>query len=106
MKDGLRACLERVAQELVGQSNHPASHALTQISLRSNRILLERWRQRYVPYQNYLEEVLSRSVRCPDSKQAAIQFLLLAVGSVDWSSLMAVSEPRLAAVELFIGAYA
>ncbi|MBG0840691.1 MULTISPECIES: TetR/AcrR family transcriptional regulator [Pseudomonadaceae] len=106
-RGGLRACLERVARELLQQSEQPASHALTHIALRSNRIPQKRWRQRYLPYQNYLEKALSQSARCSDHGQAATQFLLLAVGSIDCSNLMAVSEPRLAAaVELFVQAYA
>jgi hypothetical protein len=40
-------------------------------------------------------------------KQAASQFLLLTVGSIDCNNLMAVNESRIsAAVELFVQAYA
>jgi len=107
VKGGLHACLQRVARELLQHSQHPASHALTHILLRSKRIPQKRWRQRYRPYQNYLEEALSRSTRCTDSGQAAVQFLLLAVGSIDCSNPMAVNESRLtAAVEMFVRAYA
>ena len=89
---GLRACLEKVAGELLRQSAHPACHALTHILLRSRRIAQKRWRQRHRPYQTYLEEALAQSSRCADPGQAAIQFLLLTVGSIDCSSPVAVSE--------------
>lgn len=103
---GLRACLEKAARELLRQSEHPAFHALTHILLRSKRIPQKRWRQRHRPYQAYLEKVLSLSSRCTDPGQAAIQFLLLAVGSIDCGSFMAVNESRVsAAVELFVKAY-
>jgi AcrR family transcriptional regulator len=106
VRGGLRACLERVARELQLQSEHPAFHALTHIALRSNRIPQKRWRQRYRPYQSYLEETLARSIRCSDPEQAAVRFLLLAVGSIDCSHLMAVSGLRLsAAVDMFVQAY-
>ncbi|MEF2118045.1 TetR/AcrR family transcriptional regulator [Pseudomonas aeruginosa] len=106
-RGGLRSCLERVARELLQQSEHPASHALTHIALRCNRIPHKRWRQRYLSYQNYLEQALSGAFRCLDPGQAAIQFLLLAVGSVDCSNPMAVSKVRLAAaVEIFVQTYA
>ncbi|HEY6611335.1 MAG TPA: TetR/AcrR family transcriptional regulator [Pseudomonas sp.] len=106
-KGGLRACLEKVARELLWQSEHPAFQALTHILLRSNRIPQKRWRQRYRPYQSYLEKALSRSTRCTDPRQAAIQFLLLAVGSLDCNNPMPVNESRLtAAVETFVQAYA
>ncbi|SEJ17911.1 transcriptional regulator, TetR family [Pseudomonas linyingensis] len=106
-KGGLRVCLQKVARELLQQSEHPASQALTHILLRSNRIPHKRWRQRHRPYQAYLEKALSRSTRCTDPGQAAIQFLLLAVGSIDCRNLMAVNESRVsAAVELFVQAYA
>lgn len=106
-RGGLRTSLNRVAGELLQQSEHPASHALTHIALRSNRIPQKRWRQRHRPYQAYLEKALSQSSRCADPGQAAIQFLLLAVGSIDCSNLMAVNESRVsAAVELFVQAYA
>lgn len=105
-KGGLRGCLQKVAQELLLQSEHPASHALTHILLRSNRIPQKRWRQRHRPYQAYLEKVLSESTRCNDPERAAIQFLLLAVGSIDCSNPLPVSESRVStAVELFLQAY-
>lgn len=107
LKGGLYACLQRVARELLQHSQHPASHALTHILLRSNRIPQKRWRQRHHPYRVYLERALSRCARCDDPKQAASQFLLLAVGSIDCNNLMAVNESRIsAAVELFVQAYA
>lgn len=105
-KGGLRACLEKVTGNLLLQSKHPGFHALTHILLRSNRIPQKRWRQRYVPYQSYLEKALSQSARCTDPGQAAIQFLLLAVGSLDCNNPMPVNESRLvAAVETFVQAY-
>lgn len=104
---GLRACLQEAAGELLQQGTHPAFHALTHILLRSNRIPQKRWRQRHRPYQAYLERALSQSRRCNDPRQASIQFLLLAVGSIDCNNLMAVNESRVsAAVELFVQAYA
>lgn len=107
VKGELRTCLQKVASELLLQSRHPASHALTHILMRSNRIPQKRWRQRHRPYQVYLEKILSQCARCNDPRQAAIQFLLLAVGSIDCSNLMVVSESRVnATVALFIQAYA
>lgn len=107
VKGGLRTCLQKVANELLQQIGHPASQALTHILLRSNRIPQKRWRQRYRPYQAYLEKALSQSTRCNDAGQAAIQFLLLAVGNLDCNNPMAVNESRVSAtVELFIQAYA
>lgn len=104
---GLRACLDKVARELLLQSEHPAFHALTHILLRSNRIPQRRWRQRYRPYQCYLEKALSQSTRCIDPRQGATQFLLLAVGSLDCNNPLLVNEARLtAAVETFVQAYA
>lgn len=101
----LRSCLERAATSLQQLGEHPASYALTHILLRTQRIPHKRWRQRYRPYQNYLEAVLVRAVRCAHPAQAAGQFLLLAVGRID-SSPLAPSEPRLmAAVDLFVQAY-
>lgn len=105
-KGGLRACLQKVASELL-QSEYPGSHALTHILLRSKRIPQKRWRQRHRPYQAYLEKVLSQSTRCNDPERAAIQFLLLAVGSIDCSNPIPVNESRVStAVELFVQAYA
>lgn len=104
---GLRACLKKVAGELLQQSEHPAFHALTHILLRSKRIPQKRWRQRYRPYQSYQEKALCQSTRCTDPGRAAIQFLLLAVGSLDCDNPMSVNESRLnAAVETFAQAYA
>jgi len=101
----LRACLGRAAAELLRQSEHPAFVALTYIELRSNRTLQKRWRQRYRPYRTYLEEALSRSVRCADPEHAALQFLLLVAGGLD-SHPAQVTESRIgAAVELFVQAY-
>lgn len=103
----LRKCLEIAAHALLLQNQHAATRALTYIALRSNQIEQKRWRQRYLPYQRYLENALSRSARCLAPKQAAIEFLLLAVGSVDCSNPMTVNESRVrAAVELFLQAYA
>lgn len=101
----LRACLERAATELLRQSEHPVVVALTYIERRSNRTLQKRWRQRYRPYRTYLEEALSRSVRCADPERAALQFLLLVAGALD-SHPAQVTESRIgAAVELFVQAY-
>ena len=101
----LRSCLEAVARGLLQQSVHPAFLALTHILLRSNWVPQERWRQRYRPYQAYLETVLSQSARCNDPVRAAGQFLLLVVGSID-CILIPASESRVsAAVELFVQAY-
>ncbi|MFI8736881.1 transcriptional regulator, TetR family [Pseudomonas sp. NFACC19-2] len=106
-RGGLRVCLERAAHELLLQNQHTASHTLTQMVLRSNRIAHKRWRQRFLPYQRYLEKALSRWARCSAPEQAAIQFLLLAVGSLDCSSPSVVSKERLdTAVEMFAQAYA
>lgn len=106
-RGGLRICLERAAHELLLQHQHTAYHALTQMVLRSNRIAHKRWRQRFLPYQRYLEKTLSRWTRCQKSEQAAIQFLLLAVGSLDCGSPLAVNKERLdVAVEIFVQAYA
>ncbi|MFZ3206273.1 MAG: helix-turn-helix domain-containing protein [Pseudomonas sp.] len=103
----LRSCLEAVARELLQQSMHPAFLALTHILLRSNWVPQKRWRQRYLPYQVYLEKTLSRCVRCNDPVRAAAQFLMLAVGSVDPGTAKPADAPRIAAaVELFILAYA
>lgn len=103
----LRNCLEIAAHALLLQNQHAATRALTYIALRSNQIEQKRWRQRYLPYQRYLENALSRSPRCLAPKQAAIEFLLLAVGSIDCSNPVAVSEARLAAaVETCARAYA
>lgn len=102
----LRGCLEAVARELLKQSMHPAFRALTNILLRSNWVPQKHWRQRYRPYQAYLETVLSHSARCNDPVRAASQFLLLAVGSIDGSNPIPVNESRVsAAVELFVQAY-
>ncbi|WP_339460317.1 TetR/AcrR family transcriptional regulator [Pseudomonas sp. EA_105y_Pfl2_R69] len=102
----LRDCLEAVARELLQQSMHPAFLALTNILLRSNWVPQKRWRQRYRPYQAYLEKALGQSARCNDPVRAASQFLLLAVGSIDCSNLIPVNESRIsAAVELFVQAY-
>lgn len=106
-RGGLRVCLERAAHELLLQYQHTASQTLTQMVMRSNRIAHKRWRQRFLPYQRYLAKALSRWARCPEPEQAAVQFLLLAVGSLDCSTPMAVSETRLnAAIEIFVQAYA
>ncbi|MBL0949135.1 MAG: TetR/AcrR family transcriptional regulator [Pseudomonas sp.] len=104
-RGGLRICLERAAHELLLQHQHTAYHTLTQMVLRSNRIAHKRWRQRFLPYQRYLEKVFSRWARSLAPEQAAIQFILLAVGSLDCSSPLAVSKARLAAaVEIFVQA--
>ncbi|MFI7866726.1 TetR/AcrR family transcriptional regulator [Ectopseudomonas khazarica] len=106
-RGGLRVCLERAAHELLLQNQHTASHALTQMVLRSNRIAHKRWRKRFLPYQRYLEKAFSRWARCPEPEQAAIQFLLLTVGNLDCSNPSAVSKARLAAaVEIFAQVYA
>jgi len=106
-RGGLRVCLERAAHELLLQYQHTASQTLTQMVMRSNRIAHKRWRQRFLPYQRYLEKALSRWARCSAPGQAAIQFLLLAIGSLDCGSPSVVSKARLAAaVEIFVQAYA
>lgn len=75
VKEELRTCLEEVARELLQQSVHPASLALTNILMRSNWVPQKRWRQRYLPYQAYLEKTLSQCARCNDPVRAAAQFL-------------------------------
>lgn len=103
----LRNCLEIAAHALLLQNQHAATNALTHIALRSNQIAQKRWRQRYLPYQRYLENAFSRSPRCLAPKQAAIQFLLLAVGNLDCSNPLLVNKARLtAAVETFLQAFA
>lgn len=103
----LRAQLDQVAQALLRQAGHPASLALTRILTRSNWVPQKRWRQRHHPYRAYLEQTLSQCPRCTDPAQAAGQFLLLAVGSLDSSSALPADESRVAAaVELFVRAYA
>lgn len=103
----LRSCLEAVAQALLQQSMNPAFLALTNILLRSNWVPQKRWRQRYRPYQAYLEKALCQCARCDDPVRAAGQFLLLAVGSLDPGTATLTDAPRItAAVELFILAYA
>jgi AcrR family transcriptional regulator len=107
VKGELRTDLQNVARELLQQSVHPASLALTNILMRSNWVPQKRWRQRYRPYQLYLEKTLSQCARCDDPVRAAAQFLLLAVGSVDPGTAKPTDAPRIAAaVELFILAYA
>ncbi|WP_159972673.1 TetR/AcrR family transcriptional regulator [Pseudomonas sp. 8Z] len=102
----LRVCLERVAHELLRHTEHPATKALSQIALHSNRTPSVHWQQRYLPYQRYLERALSCSPRCTAPKQTASQFLLLAVGNIDCRNPMPVNESRLmAAVETFAQAY-
>ncbi|MFG0401336.1 TetR/AcrR family transcriptional regulator [Pseudomonas putida] len=99
-RGGLRAYLEKAAHELLLQHQNTAYHALTQMVLRSNRVAHKRWRQRFLPYQRYLTKALSRWARCPEPEQAAKQFLLPAVGSLDCNSPLVVSKERLdAAVE-------
>lgn len=103
----LRTCLDVVARELLQQSMHPAFLALTNILLRSNWVPQKRWRQRYHPYQAYLEKALGQSARCRDPGRGAGQFLLLAVGNLDPGTSTPTDQSRIAAaVELFIQAYA
>lgn len=103
----LRMQLDEVARELLRQSLHPASLALTRILMRSNWVPQKRWRQRHRPYRMYLERALAQCPRCNDPGQAAAQFLLLAVGSLDANGATAADESRVAAaVELFVQAYA
>lgn len=103
----LRAHLEEVARELRLQTTHPASVALTRIFTRSNWVAQKRWRQRHHPYRAYLQKALSQCPRCSDPAQASAQFLLLAVGSLDSSTVTSLDESRIcAAVELFVQAYA
>jgi AcrR family transcriptional regulator len=102
----LRDCLEAVARELLLQSMHPASLALTNILLRSNWVPQKRWRQRYRPYQAYLEKALAQSARSSDPVRAADQFLLLAVGNLGPGTTTLTDESRIAAaVDLFVQAY-
>lgn len=103
----LRAHMEEVARELLRQAVHPASLALTRILTRSNWVPQKRWRQRHRPYRAYLQKALSQCPRCNAPSQAATQFLLLAVGSLDSSIVMPADELRIcAAVDLFVQAYA
>lgn len=102
----LRSGLDAVAQELLQQRMHPAFLALTNILLRSNWVPQKRWRQRYRPYQAYLETALGQSARCSDPVRAASQFLLLAVGNLDPGTGTFTDESRIAAaVDLFVQAY-
>jgi AcrR family transcriptional regulator len=103
----LRAHLEAVARELLRQATHPASLALTRILTRSKWVPQKRWRQRHRPYREYLQKALSQCPRCSDPAQASAQFLLLAVGSLDFSIVTPADESRIcAAVDLFVQAYA
>jgi AcrR family transcriptional regulator len=103
----LRAHLQEVARELLRQTVHPASLALTRMLARSNWVPQKRWRQRHRPYLRYLHKALSQCTRCNDPSQASTQFLLLTVGSLDSNTVTAADESRIgAAVELFVQAYA
>lgn len=103
----LRTQLDEVARELLRQSVHPASLALTRILTRSNWVPQKRWRQRHRPYRVHLQKALSQCPRCNDPSQASAQFLLLAVGSLDSSIVTPADESRIcAAVDLFVQAYA
>ncbi len=107
VEGNLRAQLNEVAQALLRQAGHPAALALTRMLVRSNWIPQKRWRQRHRPYRLYLEKTLSRCTHCSDPAQAAAQFLLLAVGSLEPSIVLPVDEARvIAAVDLFVRAYA
>lgn len=103
----LRTQLDEVARELLRQTAHPASLALTRLLMRSNWVPQKRWGQRHRPYRVYLEKTLSQCTRCNYPAQAATQFLVLAVGSLDPSIATPADESRVAAaVDLFIQAYA
>lgn len=107
MEGTLRTQLDEVARELLRQAGHPASLALTRILTRSNWVPQKRWRQRHRPYRAYLEKTLSQCPRCNDPAQAAAQFLVLAIGSLDSSGAAPADDSRVAAaVDLFIQAYA
>ncbi|MNZ45427.1 putative HTH-type transcriptional regulator YfiR [compost metagenome] len=107
VEGNLRTQLNEVARELLRQTVHPASLALTRILTRSNWVPQKRWRQRHRPYRAYLEKALSQCTRCNDPAQASAQFLLLAVGSLDSSIVTPANESRIsAAVDLFVQAYA
>jgi AcrR family transcriptional regulator len=107
VEGNLRTQLDEVARELLRQAVHPASLALTHILTRSNWVPQKRWRQRHRPYRAYLEKTLSQCPRCNDPAQAAAQFLVLAVGSLDPSTAKPADDSRVAAaVDLFIQAYA
>lgn len=107
VEGNLRTQLNEVARELLRQTVHPASLALTRMLTRSNWVPQKRWRQRHRPYRVYLEKALSQCTRCNDPMQASAQFLLLAVGSLDSSIVTPADESRIsAAVDLFVQAYA
>lgn len=103
----LRAQLNQAAQELLRQARHPASLALTRLLTRSTWVPQKRWRQRHRPYRSYLQQTLSQCTRCSDPAQAATQFLLLTVGSLEPGTVLPADEARvIAAVDLFVRAYA
>lgn len=103
----LRAQLNQVARALLRQAGHPASLALTRLLTRSTWVPQKRWRQRHRPYRSYLQQALSRCTRCNDPEQAATQFLLLTVGSLEPGTVLPADEARvIAAVDLFVRAYA
>lgn len=102
----LRMQLNAIAQALVRHATHPASLTVARILSQSGCIPPKQWRRRHRPYRLQLEKVLSRCTGCSDPAQAASQFLLLAVGSLDSNTVMPTSESRVAAaVDLFVRTY-
>jgi AcrR family transcriptional regulator len=108
----LRQQLIETGLQLQKLTAHPAAIALTKRLAEAEPCLtpkqLEAWQRRYVVYEDFLAGLLERHGRCEHPRRVAYQFLILAIGGVDFlpvgSPITDMSRVE-CAVELILRAY-